>query len=213
MLAMEVSLCDFWPYSHASSRLLPPQARPKREPVLNVETEVRPGEETRLCLRLPAGRVSVTLRADESRGTVPIRFLFGHADVGDSERIVTMVASEPSTHALTIRGGLYCYTLIHEGHDPSAPMPRIQGAARERPRAVLRALSAVDHGRAGRAPSIDDDAEAFVTNAVVGAASMDQPTTRREYVSSTTAQYTVPSRVGCSVISVTHNWSGSSRAN
>lgn len=51
----------------------------------------------------------------------------------------------------------------------------------------------------------------LVTNAAVGAASMDQPTTRREYVSSTTAQYTLPSRVGCSVISGTHNWSGSAR--
>ena len=55
--------------------------------------------------------------------------------------------------------------------------------------------------------------KAFVTSAAVGAASMDQPTTRREYASSTTAQYTLPSRVGCSVMSVTHNRSGASRAN
>src|SRR3712207_7485536 len=31
------------------------------------------------------------------------------------------------------------------------------------------------------------------------------PTTRREQASKTTAQYTLPSRVGCSVISVTHS--------
>ena len=55
--------------------------------------------------------------------------------------------------------------------------------------------------------------KAFVTSAAVGAASMDQPTTRREHASSTTAQYTLPSRVGCSVISVTHNSSVASRAN
>lgn len=37
---------------------------------------------------------------------------------------------------------------------------------------------------------------------------MDQPTTRWEKVSRTTQQKTLPSRVGCSVMSVTHGWSG-----
>jgi len=37
----------------------------------------------------------------------------------------------------------------------------------------------------------------LVTSAAVGVASMDQPTIRREKVSSTTAQYSLPSRVGC----------------
>jgi hypothetical protein len=50
-------------------------------------------------------------------------------------------------------------------------------------------------------------ARALVVSAAVGEASIDQPTTRRENVSTTTAQYTLPSRVGCSVMSVTHNWS------
>src|SRR4051794_39685497 len=54
---------------------------------------------------------------------------------------------------------------------------------------------------------------AFVTSAEVGDESMDHPTTRREYVSSTTAQYTLPSRVRCSVVSVTQSWSGSARTN
>jgi hypothetical protein len=54
---------------------------------------------------------------------------------------------------------------------------------------------------------------ALVTSAAVGAAAMDQPTTRRENTSSTTAQSTLPSRVGCSVLSVTQSWSGSSRVN
>lgn len=45
--------------------------------------------------------------------------------------------------------------------------------------------------------------KALVTSAAEGAASIDHPTTRREYASSTTAQYTLPSRVGCSVMSVT----------
>jgi hypothetical protein len=40
----------------------------------------------------------------------------------------------------------------------------------------------------------------------------DQPTTRRENTSRTTQQYTLPSRVGCSVMSVTHNWSGAGRS-
>ena len=46
---------------------------------------------------------------------------------------------------------------------------------------------------------------AFTTSVAAGLVSIDQPTTRREKVSKTTAQYTLPSRVGCSVISVTHN--------
>jgi hypothetical protein len=50
-------------------------------------------------------------------------------------------------------------------------------------------------------------ARALVVSAAVGEASIDQPTTRRENVSRTTAQYTLPSKVGCSVMSVTHNWS------
>jgi hypothetical protein len=40
---------------------------------------------------------------------------------------------------------------------------------------------------------------ALVTSAVFWHESIDQPTTRRENTSSTTAQYTLPSRVGCSV--------------
>jgi hypothetical protein len=46
---------------------------------------------------------------------------------------------------------------------------------------------------------------ALVASAAVWLESIDQPTTRREWTSSTTAQYTFPSRVGCSVMSVTHS--------
>ena len=55
--------------------------------------------------------------------------------------------------------------------------------------------------------------DARTGRAAVGVASMDQPTTRREQASSTTAQYSLPSRVGCSVMSVTHSWSRPARAN
>jgi hypothetical protein len=48
-------------------------------------------------------------------------------------------------------------------------------------------------------------ARALVVSAAVAQASIDQPTTRRENVSKTTAQYTLPSQVGCSVMSVTHS--------
>ena len=41
--------------------------------------------------------------------------------------------------------------------------------------------------------------------------SMAQPTTRRDHTSRTTQQYTLPSRVGCSVMSVTRSWSGPAR--
>ena len=51
-----------------------------------------------------------------------------------------------------------------------------------------------------------------MTSGVAWWLSIDQPTTRRENTSSTTQQYTLPSRVGCSVISVTHNWSGAGRS-
>jgi len=54
---------------------------------------------------------------------------------------------------------------------------------------------------------------AFDTRAAVGCASIDQPTTRRLNTSRTTAQYTLPSLVGCSVMSVTQSWSRFSRAN
>jgi hypothetical protein len=54
---------------------------------------------------------------------------------------------------------------------------------------------------------------ALVTSAAVGVVSIDQPTTRREQASRTTAQYSLPSRVGCSVMSVTHSWSRPARAN
>jgi hypothetical protein len=52
---------------------------------------------------------------------------------------------------------------------------------------------------------------AFVTRLAVCDASIAQPTSRRENTSRTTAQYTLPSRVGCSVISVTQSSSGRSR--
>jgi hypothetical protein len=46
---------------------------------------------------------------------------------------------------------------------------------------------------------------ALVTGGVAWWLSIDQPTTRRENTSSTTQQYSLPSRVGCSVMSVTHS--------
>jgi hypothetical protein len=53
---------------------------------------------------------------------------------------------------------------------------------------------------------------ALVTSGVAWWLSIDQPTTRRENTSRTTQQYTLPSRVGCSVMSVTHSWSGAGRS-
>src|SRR5215211_7457904 len=53
---------------------------------------------------------------------------------------------------------------------------------------------------------------ALVTSEVACWLSIDQPTTRRENTSRTTQQYTLPSRVGCSVMSVTHSWSGAGRS-
>jgi len=50
-----------------------------------------------------------------------------------------------------------------------------------------------------------------MTSAVLGLESIDQPTPLRDQASRTTAQYTLPLRVGCSVISVTHSWSVWSR--
>jgi hypothetical protein len=54
---------------------------------------------------------------------------------------------------------------------------------------------------------------AFTTRLAVCDESIDQPTTRRLKASSTTAQYTLPSRVGCSVMSVSHSRFGSVLAN
>ena len=54
---------------------------------------------------------------------------------------------------------------------------------------------------------------AFVASAAVSDESIDQPTTRRECTSRTTAQYTFPSRVGCSVMSLSHSWFGAGREN
>jgi hypothetical protein len=63
----------------------------------------------------------------------------------------------------------------------------------------------VPPGRGERLPVAT--ARALVVSAAVGEASIDQPTTRRENASRTTAHYTLPSKVGRSVMSVTHNWS------
>jgi hypothetical protein len=54
-------------------------------------------------------------------------------------------------------------------------------------------------------------ASAFVTSEVAWWWSIDQPTTRREWASKTTQQYPLPSRVGCSVMSVSHSWFGALR--
>jgi hypothetical protein len=69
----------------------------------------------------------------------------------------------------------------------------------------LRALIAVDDGVALRPSLLDGHAQRFGTSAVLGLESIDQPTTLRDQASRTTAQYTLPSRVGCSVMSVTHS--------
>jgi hypothetical protein len=54
---------------------------------------------------------------------------------------------------------------------------------------------------------------ALVTSAAVWELSMDQPTTRRAQVPSATAQCTLPSRAGCSAMSVTRSLSGAARLN
>ena len=95
----------------------------------------------------------------------------------------------------------------HRGHEP-----RVECSPRERRRRETDALIGMDDVPSGRRPSIAMPS-ALVTRPAVGVASIDQPTTRREKTSSTTTQGTLPSRVGCSVISVTHSRSGSSRQN
>ena len=47
---------------------------------------------------------------------------------------------------------------------------------------------------------------ASLTNTASQRRSMDQPTTLREHRSNTAQQYSLPSLVGCSVMSVSHSW-------
>ena len=54
---------------------------------------------------------------------------------------------------------------------------------------------------------------ALRTSVVVWVLSIAQPATKREKASRTTQQYSLPSRVGCSVMSVIQSWSGPPRRN
>src|SRR5665213_955250 len=56
-------------------------------------------------------------------------------------------------------------------------------------------------------------ARASLTKTASQRRSMAQPTALREYRSSTTQQYSLPSVVGCSVMSVSHSWLGASAWN
>jgi hypothetical protein len=86
-----------------------------------------------------------------------------------------------------------------------SPAVRCRNRQPEAPRVWWSLSCAPGFARSG-CPSV------LTTRFAVCEESMDQPTTRRENASSTTAQYTLPSRVGCSVISVSHNRFGSVRA-
>ncbi|MCX2928373.1 hypothetical protein ORI94_33725 [Streptomyces sp. NEAU-W12] len=48
--------------------------------------------------------------------------------------------------------------------------------------------------------------EALAVSVAVGGSSIEQPTTRRENVSRPAAQCTLLFQVGCSVMSVIHDW-------
>jgi hypothetical protein len=74
-------------------------------------------------------------------------------------------------------------------------------------------LVGVDQRPRGRPARLDGHAEGAGDQGRGRVVSIDQPTTRREQASRTTAQYSLPSRVGCSVMSVTQSWSRSARVN
>src|SRR6185312_10097737 len=79
----------------------------------------------------------------------------------------------------------------------------------ERPRRELAAMCRIVDCRSGHLRMIAMPS-ASITSSVRMLSPIDQPTTRRENTSMTAAQYTFPSRVGCSVTSVHQISSGPS---
>jgi hypothetical protein len=84
------------------------------------------------------------------------------------------------------------------------------GSFGEGPGRELGAVISVDDAASGIAESMAMPS-ALVARSARWAKSMAQPTTLRDQASSTRQQYSLPSRVGCSVMSVTHSWFGPSR--
>jgi hypothetical protein len=81
----------------------------------------------------------------------------------------------------------------------------------ERPGGVLAAVIRMMDGLAGLGRLRQVAAsKASQTSSARRWSAMDRPTTRRDQASMTTAAYTLPSRVGCSVMSATHSRSGPS---
>jgi hypothetical protein len=63
----------------------------------------------------------------------------------------------------------------------------------------------VDDGVALRPALVNGHAQCIGDERGTGLESIDQPTTLRDQASTAAAQHTLPSRVGCSVVSVTHS--------
>jgi hypothetical protein len=81
-------------------------------------------------------------------------------------------------------------------------MHGMQNVTRSKPRNSTAVMS---HDRRLSVGVPDGHVQGASDQAAVCVLSMDQPTTRRDQISSTTVQYTLPSLVGCSVMSVTHS--------
>lgn len=102
-------------------------------------------------------------------------------------------------------------TVPSEGESPALRARSVKDQEVE-----LRPVVAVDHcsGQgAVVATRVDGHADCRRGGSVLRCrVSIDQPTTRRDQVSMTTQRSSLPSWVGCSVMSVTHSWLGPSRA-
>lgn len=94
--------------------------------IMSAEIEVRPDQPAGQCIRLPKGQVTATIQADASLPLTATRFVFGHSRPGDDERILTLVASQPSTHTMAIRGGIYCYFLAQDDSRPSGSLTIVE---------------------------------------------------------------------------------------
>ena len=84
--------------------------------ILDAALWTPPGPVDDTCLELPAGQLTVALQLEERGPTQPVSFRFGASRSRDADPLAAIAAEvtpAPTTTAVPLAGGRYCYAIVN----------------------------------------------------------------------------------------------------
>ena len=119
--ALVVALAASMPLAWTASAQAPPSAPRLAGPgpervILDAALWTPPGPVDDTCLELPAGQLTVALQLEERGPTQLVSFRFGASRNRDADPLATIAAEvtpAPTTTAVPLAGGRYCYAIVN----------------------------------------------------------------------------------------------------